>query len=77
MNLGVYFLQDETRSCYMDAGERPLKKVQDGGTQYIVSGERISQAIEKGVDIRVVVIYGMYSSVPIKTNCNKNHCFSK
>lgn len=75
MNLGVYFLQDETRSCYEDAGERPFKKVQDGGTQYIVSGERISEAIEKGVDIRVVVIYGMYLSVPIKTNFNKNHCF--
>lgn len=59
-------LQDETRSCYIDAGERPFRKVQDGGTQYIVSGYMISQAMEIGVDIRVVVIYGMYSSVPMK-----------
>ncbi|XP_056899463.1 polycystic kidney disease protein 1-like 2 [Takifugu flavidus] len=54
---------DETRSCYINAGERPFRKVQDGGTQYIVSGDMISQAMEKGVDIRVVVIYD--ANVPL------------
>lgn len=59
-------LQEETRSCYIDAGKRPFRKVQDGGTQYIVSGNMISEAMEKELDIRVVVIYGMYSLGPMK-----------
>lgn len=68
-------LQDETKSCYIDAGKRPLRKVQDGGRQYIVSGDMISQAMEKGVDIRVVVIYGMYSSVPMNQIWIQNIAF--
>lgn len=56
-------LQEETRSCYVNAGKRPLKKVQDGGTQYTVSGDTISEAMEKGLDISVIIIYGMCSPV--------------
>lgn len=56
-------LQEETRSCYVDAGKRPIKKVQDGGTQYTVSGDTISRAMAKGLDISVLIIYGMCSPV--------------
>lgn len=59
-------LQDETRSCYVDTGKRPIKKVQDGGTEYTVSGYTISEAMAKGLDIRVTIIYGMDSSVHMK-----------
>lgn len=58
--------QDETRICYEAAGKRPIKKVQDGGTQYTVRGDTISQALRKDLDISVVIIYGMYSSVHMK-----------
>lgn len=51
--------QDETRTCYEDAGQRPIKKVQDGGTRYTVPGDTISQAMRKGLDISVVITYGM------------------
>lgn len=59
-------LQDETRSCYVDTGKRPIKRVQNGGTEYTVSGYAISQAMAKGLDIRVMIIYGMHSSVHMK-----------
>lgn len=58
--------QDETRICYEDAGQRPIEKVQDGGTEYTVKGNTISQAMRKGLDISVVIIYGRYSSVHMK-----------
>lgn len=58
--------QDETRICYEAEGKRPIQKVQDGGSQYTVSRHTISQAMIKGLDISVLIIYGMSSSSHMK-----------
>lgn len=58
--------QDETRTCYVTAGKRPIKKVQDGGTQYTVSRQTISQATTKGLEISVVITFGTYSPVQMR-----------
>lgn len=58
--------QEETRFCYETARKRPIKKVQDGGTQYTVSRDLISQAMTEDLDIIVVIIFGMYSWVHMK-----------
>lgn len=50
----------------MTAGKRPIKKVQDGGTQYTVSGQIISQAMTKGLEVSVVITFGTYSPVQMK-----------
>lgn len=60
-------LQDETRTCYEDVGTRPLEKKQDGGTQYTVNSNTLEQAMLKGQDVTVVIIYGTYASVSTTT----------
>lgn len=56
--------QDETRKCYEAAGKRPIKKVQDGGSQYTVSRQSLSQALSKGLEISVLITFGMYPPYP-------------
>lgn len=57
------YLQDETKSCYKEARQRPLTRKQDGGTEYTVSQQSLELAKSKDQDVTVVVTFGAYTLV--------------
>uniref|UniRef100_A0A3B4YES0 Polycystic kidney disease protein 1-like 2 n=1 Tax=Seriola lalandi dorsalis TaxID=1841481 RepID=A0A3B4YES0_SERLL len=66
------FWLDETKSCYKNAGKRPLVQRQSGGTEYTVKYKHLLLAKLKGQSVTVVVTYGgsepLFTKYKIKTS---------
>ncbi|KAF7660845.1 hypothetical protein LDENG_00274440 [Lucifuga dentata] len=64
------YLDDDTKSCYTEAGKQPLTIRQDGGTQYAVKYAHIAQAKSEGLELIVVMTYesgATGANVPVYT----------
>lgn len=57
----LIYLQAETKSCYKEAGKRPLIEKMNGGTEYTVKQKYLDVAKSNGVT--VVVTSGEYTLV--------------
>ncbi|KAK2839552.1 hypothetical protein Q5P01_013292 [Channa striata] len=63
---------DETKSCYREAGKRPLIVAQNGGNELTVSQSFLKMAKSKNQDVKVVIYSGdvvpLYTTYTIKTS---------